>query len=101
MPARHLGATTGQSRQMSRASRRAIRTPRHHELIVRIPRVDSKNVLGLAYKIIGLQKEIVGRERLIRSGRSSSTGAPSASRSCRRKVKADGHKAKAAAADTP
>ena len=104
MGARHLasqvpGDTTGQSGQMSRASRRVIRTQRH-ELIVRIPRIDSKNVLCLADKIIGLQKEIVGRDRLIRSGQVQQHRGAERIQELQAQVKADGHKTNAAAADT-
>ena len=69
-----------------------------------IPRVDPKNVAGLADKVVGLGKEIVGslsgQEQLAKAGRIQQQKGTERLKTVRSEADAKAHDAKAAAADT-
>ncbi len=69
---------------------------------MQIPRIDSKNLLGLADKIVGLGKEIVGsvtnRSRLQKAGQVQQEKGTERIKAMQAQVEADAHETKAAAA---
>ena len=69
---------------------------------MQIPRIDPSNVLGLADKIVGLGKEILGsvtgRERLQKAGQVQQDKGTERLKAVRAEVEAKGHQAKARAA---
>jgi uncharacterized protein YjbJ (UPF0337 family) len=70
---------------------------------MRIPRVDPKDAAGLADKVIGLGKEIVGevldQTSLIEAGEAQQAKGTEKLKALREQAKADGHKAKAESLD--
>lgn len=68
-----------------------------------IPRVDPKDALGLADKVVGLGKEIVGevldQQSLIEAGEAQQAKGTEKLKALREQAKADAHKAKAQALD--
>ncbi|WP_375479380.1 hypothetical protein [uncultured Jatrophihabitans sp.] len=69
---------------------------------MQIPRIDPKNVLGLADKIIGLGKEIIGtltrQDRLSKAGQVQQDKGTERIKAIKAQVEADAHETKAAAA---
>lgn len=69
---------------------------------MQIPRIDPKNALGLADKIVGLGKEIVGtlanRDRLTKAGQIQQEKATERIKAMKAELEAEAHKGKAAAA---
>lgn len=69
---------------------------------MQIPRIDPSNVLGLADKIVGLGKEILGsvtgRERLQKAGQVQQDKGTERLKAVRAEVEAKSHQAKARAA---
>ncbi len=70
---------------------------------MQIPRIDPKNLLGLADKIVGLGKEIIGsvtnRNRLQKAGQVQQEKGTERIKAMKSEVEADAHKAKAASAE--
>jgi len=70
---------------------------------MRIPRVDPKDVSGLADKVVGLGKEIVGevldQSSLIQAGEAQQAKGTERLKALREQAKADAHDAKAQALD--
>jgi uncharacterized protein YjbJ (UPF0337 family) len=70
---------------------------------MQIPRIDTKNALGLADKVVGLGKEIVGtvtnQDRLRKAGQVQQDKGAERLKAVRAEVKADAHEAKATAAN--
>lgn len=68
-----------------------------------IPRVDPNDALGLADKVVGLGKEIVGevldQQSLIEAGEAQQAKGTEKLKALREQAKADAHKAKAQALD--
>jgi hypothetical protein len=71
---------------------------------VQIPRIDAKNVLGLADKVIGLGKEVVGtvtnRGRLSKAGQVQQEKGTERVKAVQAETKAKTHKARATAAES-
>ncbi len=69
---------------------------------MQIPRIDSKNALGLMDKVVGLGKEIVGsvtgRERLAKAGQVQQDKGTERIKAVRAEIQAEKHEAKAGAA---
>lgn len=69
---------------------------------MQIPRIDPKNLAGLADKVIGLGKEIVGtvtgQNRLSDAGQVQQEKGTERLKAVKAEAKADGHESKAAAA---
>lgn len=69
---------------------------------MQLPRVDTKNLLGLADKVVGLGKEILGsvtnRERLTKAGQIQQEKGAERIEAVKAELSADAHEAKAAAA---
>ena len=69
---------------------------------MQIPRIDPKNAAGLADKVVGLGKEILGtvanRERLTRAGQVQQDKGTERLKAVKAEMKAETHEAKAAAA---
>lgn len=69
---------------------------------MQIPRIDPKNVMGLADKVVGLGKEIVGtvanRDRLSQAGQVQQEKGTERLKAIRAQAEAEGHKTKAKAA---
>jgi len=69
---------------------------------MQIPRIDPKNVAGLADKVIGLGKEIVGtvtgQDRLSKAGQVQQDKGTERMKAVRAQVEAQAHESKAAAA---
>jgi hypothetical protein len=69
---------------------------------MQIPRIDPKNLLGLADKTIGLGKEIIGsltnQDRLKKAGQVQQDKGAERIKAVKAEVDADAHKSKAAAA---
>jgi uncharacterized protein YjbJ (UPF0337 family) len=67
--------------------------------MVRIPRVDPKDAVGLADKVVGLSKEIIGevldQDSLIEAGEAQQAKGSEKLKALREQAKADAHKAKA------
>jgi uncharacterized protein YjbJ (UPF0337 family) len=70
---------------------------------MQIPRIDPKNVLGLADKVVGLGKEIVGtvtsRDRLAKAGQVQQDKGTERVKAVQAAMSAKAHKAKAASAE--
>jgi uncharacterized protein YjbJ (UPF0337 family) len=68
---------------------------------VQIPRIDPKNAAGLADKVVGLGKEILGtvtnRERLTRAGQVQQDKGTERLKAVKAEMKAETHEARAAA----
>jgi uncharacterized protein YjbJ (UPF0337 family) len=71
---------------------------------MRIPRIDSKDALGLFDKVAGLGKEILGvvvdDDRLITAGEAQQDKGSEKLKAIRDQAKADAHRAKAQAHDS-
>lgn len=71
---------------------------------MQIPRIDPENVLGLADKLVGIGKEIVGTltgsDRLAKAGQVQQDKGTERIKAVRAELKADAHEAKAAGART-
>jgi uncharacterized protein YjbJ (UPF0337 family) len=71
---------------------------------VQIPRIDPTNVMGLADKVVGLGKEIVGtvtgRDRLSEAGQVQQEKGTERLKAVQAEASAKGHKAKATAAES-
>jgi len=71
---------------------------------VQIPRIDAKNVMGLADKVVGLGKEIVGtvtnRSRLSKAGQVQQEKGTERVKAVQAETKAKAHKARAATAES-
>ena len=71
---------------------------------MQIPRIDPKNVLGLADKVVGLGKEIVGtvanRGRLSKAGQVQQEKGTERIKAVQAELSAKSHKARAASAET-
>lgn len=69
---------------------------------MQIPRIDPKNMMGLADKVVGLGKEIVGtvtgQDRLSRAGQVQQDKGTERIKAVRAQAEAEGHQAKAKAA---
>lgn len=69
---------------------------------MQIPRIDPKNVMGLADKVVGLGKEILGtvtgRDRLSKAGQVQQDKGTERIKAVRAQVDAEAHESKAAAA---
>jgi uncharacterized protein YjbJ (UPF0337 family) len=69
---------------------------------MQIPRIDSKNVLGLVDKVVGLGKEIVGsvtgRDRLAKAGQVQQDKGTERIKAVKAQLDAQAHETKAAAA---
>jgi hypothetical protein len=69
---------------------------------MQIPRIDPKNALGLADKIVGLGKEIVGtltnRDKLAKAGQIQQEKATERIKAMKAELEAQAHRGKAAAA---
>ena len=69
---------------------------------VQIPRIDPKNVVGLADKVFGLGKEILGtvtgQDRLSKAGQVQQEKGTERMKAVRAQVEAEAHEGKAAAA---
>ena len=69
---------------------------------MQIPRIDPKNVMGLADKVVGLGKEIVGtvtgQDRLSKAGQVQQDKGTERIKAIRAQAEAEGHQAKAKAA---
>jgi len=70
---------------------------------MQIPRIDPKNVMGLADKVIGLGKEIVGtvgnRDRLSKAGQVQQDKGTERIKAVQAELSAKTHKAKATSAE--
>lgn len=70
---------------------------------MRIPRIDPKNALGLADKVVGLGKEIAGnltgQDRLTKAGQVQQEKGTERIKAVQSELQADRHEAKAAAAE--
>jgi uncharacterized protein YjbJ (UPF0337 family) len=70
---------------------------------VQIPRIDSKNALGLLSKVVGLGKEIVGNvvgnDRLAKAGQVQQDKGTERIKAVRAEIDATKHETKAAAAE--
>jgi uncharacterized protein YjbJ (UPF0337 family) len=71
---------------------------------MRIPRIDVKNVLGLADKAVGLGKEVVGsvtgQDRLKKAGQVQQDKGTERLKAVENELRADKHEAKANAAES-
>jgi uncharacterized protein YjbJ (UPF0337 family) len=71
---------------------------------MQIPRIDPKNVAGLADKVVGLGKEIFGtvanRDRLTKAGQVQQEKGTERLKAVQAEVSAKTHKAKAASAES-
>ena len=71
---------------------------------MQIPRIDPKNAAGLVDKIVGLGKEITGtvlsNDRLRKAGQVQQDKGTERLKAVQAEVKAQGHKAKAASAES-
>jgi uncharacterized protein YjbJ (UPF0337 family) len=71
---------------------------------MQIPRIDPKNVMGLADKVVGLGKELVGtvtnRTRLSKAGQVQQDKGTERMKAVEAEAKAKAHKSKAAAAES-
>lgn len=71
---------------------------------MQIPRIDPENVLGLADKLVGIGKEIVGTltgsDRLAKAGQVQQDKGTERIKAVRAELKADAHESKAAGART-
>jgi uncharacterized protein YjbJ (UPF0337 family) len=69
---------------------------------MQIPRIDPKNVMGLADKVVGLGKEIVGtvtgQDRLSKAGQVQQDKGTERIKAIRAQAEAEGHQMKAKAA---
>jgi uncharacterized protein YjbJ (UPF0337 family) len=69
---------------------------------MQIPRIDPKNVLGLADKVVGLGKEVLGtvtnRDRLSKAGQVQQEKGTERIKAMQAEASAQAHKAKAASA---
>src|SRR3954470_16941707 len=78
--------------------------PLQGRAVMQIPRIDPKNVLGLADKMIGLGKEIVGtvtnRGQLSKAGQVQQEKGTERVKAVQSETKAKAHKARAATAET-
>ncbi|WP_375502171.1 hypothetical protein [uncultured Jatrophihabitans sp.] len=70
---------------------------------VQIPRIDPKNAAGLADKVIGLGKEVVGtitsRDRLTKAGQVQQEKGTERLKAIQAQLQSEAHESKAAAAD--
>ena len=70
---------------------------------MQIPRIDPKNAIGLFDKVIGLGKEVLGtvanQDRLKKAGQIQQDKGTERIKAVQSQLEAEGHKAKAAAAD--
>ena len=70
---------------------------------MQIPRIDPKNAAGLADKLIGLGKEIVGtltsQDRLTKAGQVQQEKGTERLKAIQAQLESEGHEAKAKAAD--
>lgn len=71
---------------------------------MQIPRIDPKNAVGLADKVVGLGKEILGsvtnRDRLTKAGQVQQEKGTERLKAVQAELSAKGHKGKAAAAES-
>jgi uncharacterized protein YjbJ (UPF0337 family) len=71
---------------------------------MQIPRIDPKNVAGLADKVVGLGKEIIGtvanRDRLTRAGQVQQEKGSERLQAVQAEISAKAHEAKAASAES-
>jgi microcystin-dependent protein len=71
---------------------------------MQIPRIDPKNVMGLADKVVGLGKELVGtvtnRTRLSKAGQVQQDKGTERIKAVQAEMSAKSHKAKAASAES-